>query len=734
LRTERIDVGEKESNAVHRSRSPLIASDCLVVELGRRVAAGMCGTLLADLGADVVLAEARDEAGPKWRNRSAVAVGKRSVDRAELAADGTLAELVERADVVLLSSDLDEDERAIWDGPRPRGQIVCDITAFGHSGPLAGHGLPEPLVDALGAAVDTTGDPTAPPVATGAPFIEMETAVYAAGAVLAALRARRAEGVGQRIDVAAYDVAVNAMAIFIPIALTGRKATRTGNHHAASSPWNSFAAQDGAVVVCAPTDEQWARLCAAMGTPELASDPRFATTTARLDNVEQIDDVIGRWVAGLTVAEVQRQLEARVIPAGPIVALEELPDEPNIVHRRSIAELPDPVLGRSVRVMPSPIRLAGEEPRPAAIPAFDGDRANVLALLAERRRDVERLAGDPASELRPLAGVRVVEIGMNTVGPLAGRQLGALGADVIKVEPPTGDSNRTTPPLHEDGGSYVFAIANTDKRGIVLDLKREQDAATLWRLLDTADVLIENLKPGSLARLGFGSEDVRARRPQLVYCSVNGFGHDSAYPGRPAFDTVVQAMSGAMSATVVEGVAMKSGLSLSDQLGGQFGLLAILAALERRDRSGEGATLDLAMQDCTAWATQMVWNGCTRTPSTIAQVADGHVAIVGDGPLQSGMRALTREQAAAAHPGLVAPVLDVAEMLAHPQTRDRGLLVRRTSADGGEWPVLESPLRLCSTPARVATAMARLDFLDPALAAELGIEHDERSTPGAVAR
>jgi crotonobetainyl-CoA:carnitine CoA-transferase CaiB-like acyl-CoA transferase len=708
-----------------RAEGALLNADCLVLELGRRGAMGFCGSLLADLGADVVLGEPREADGDKWRNRPAVAAGKRSVDRAALDPAGELHELIDAADVLLLSSDLDADERALWSRVRPRGQIVCDVTAFGHTGPLAGRGLPEPLVDALVGAVDTTGQPVGAPVLTGAPFVEMETAVYAAGAVLAALRARRSSGQGQRIDIAIYDVGVNAMAIFIPLALTGRNASRKGNRHPASSPWNSYAARDGAVLICAWTDDLWARLCDVMGTPDLTRDPRFATPTARLENADAIDEAIGAWVGGLTVAGCMGELERHVIPGGPIVSLEDLPDEPNIAHRGALHTLDDRESGRVVRVMPSPVRVAGESCRPPRLPAIDADRAAVRERVRGRvtaGAPLRVVSGDPPSRLRPLEGVRVVEIGMNTVGPLAGKQLGALGADVIKIEPPTGDVNRTSPPLRDGGGSYHFAVANTDKRGVVLDLKTEAGAAALWRLLATADVLIENLKPGSLARLGFGADAVRGRHPELVYCSVNGVGFDSAYPGRPAFDTVVQAMSGALSATVVDGVALKSGLSLADQLGGQFGVLAVLAALDRRDRTGSGATLDLAMQECAAWATQAVWNGGSRTPASVVPVRDGHVVVVGDAALCDAVAGMTRADAAAAHPDAVAPVLGVDEMLAQPQTIERGLVVWRPSIDGDPWPVLESPLRLASTPARVAVVMGRLDHVDAALAAELELD------------
>jgi len=181
---------------------------------------------------------------------------------------------------------------------------------------------------------------------------------------------------------------------------------------------------------------------------------------------------------------------------------------------------------------------------------------------------------------------------------------------------------------------------------------------------------------------------------------MNGFGHATVYPGRPALDTVVQAMSGVLGATVLDGVPTKAGISVSDQLGGLFGLLGVLAALDRRDRDGSGATLDVAMQDGSAWATHRVWNTAPEQPPIVA-TADGP-ALVED--------------------GVSTPVATVADVLAHPQTSARGLLVERPTADGGSWTVLASPMGLRSTPTAVTTAMPRLGVLDAALAAEFALE------------
>ena len=635
---------------------PFLPLDGLtVLELPGREEVSVCGGLLAALGATVFR-----QAGPRPPTPRQMA-GKRLLPQG----------VALLPDVILASPDVMPPAL-----PPPPGVICCNITAYGATGPLAGLAHPEALVQAMAGIADTTGRADGAPCLTGAPFVGMETAVYAASAILAALRHRAVTGQGQRIDMALYDVAVNALLTFLPLVFTDRPAGRAGNRHPTLAPWNAYRAADGWVLICAPTNDQWRRLAAVMAAPALAAEPRFATTTARFENVAALDARIGDWTAPQTVAQVVAQVDAAGIPCGPIHALADLESDPNLIHRGALIRAADGSL-----LVQSPLRATG----PALPPAL------------------------PPPGPVPMAKLRIVEIGMNTVAPLAGRQLGALGAEVIKVEPPAGDSNRANTPLRDsDGQSYVFALSNTDKRGVVLDLRDPRDAAALWDLIDTADAVIENLKPGSLDRLGFGAAAIRARKPSIVHCSVSGFGQDSVWPGRPALDTVVQALSGAMAATPVDGMPTKAGISISDQLGGQFGLLGILAALHRRDRTGEGASLDIAMQDCTVWATQHALDDRPHA-TQILRCTDGWIAAEGD----LATADLTRKAALAAAGALgiaAAPVLSVAEVTVAAQTAARGLLVEVPTPDGSRWTVLASPLRLEGTPAQVRRAMPRLGW------------------------
>ena len=185
---------------------------------------------------------------------------------------------------------------------------------------------------------------------------------------------------------------------------------------------------------------------------------------------------------------------------------------------------------------------------------------------------------------QPLAGIKVVEFVHMVMGPTCGLVLADLGADVVKVEPaPAGDNTRRLP----GSGAGFYVMANRNKRSLAVDLKSLEGKALVQRLLATADGVVENFRPGAMGRLGFGYEELSKLNPRLVYCSCKGF-LPGPYDNRTALDEVVQMMGGLAYMTGPPGRPLRAGSSVNDIMGGMFGAIGILAALNERHRTGKG--------------------------------------------------------------------------------------------------------------------------------------------------
>jgi len=203
----------------------------------------------------------------------------------------------------------------------------------------------------------------------------------------------------------------------------------------------------------------------------------------------------------------------------------------------------------------------------------------------------------PSPAALPLSGVRVVDLTRVMTGPYCTLMLADLGADVIKVElPGRGDDTRAWGPPFLDGESVYFMSVNRNKRSIALDLKHPEGQTALWRLIESADVLVENFSPGTLTRLGFGPEAVRARNPKIIFATISGFGQFGPDFNRVAYDLIVQGMSGMMSITGHnDGPPTRFGVPIADIGAGMFAAYGIAAALYRRATTGEGCVVDTSM-------------------------------------------------------------------------------------------------------------------------------------------
>jgi formyl-CoA transferase len=247
----------------------------------------------------------------------------------------------------------------------------------------------------------------------------------------------------------------------------------------------------------------------------------------------------------------------------------------------------------------------------------------------------------------PLAGITVVDLTRVLAGPYCTMLLGDMGADVIKIERPDGgDDTRGFGPPYLNGESAMFLAINRNKKSITLNLKHDGAKAVFTRLIERADVLVENFRPGTMANLGFDYETARRLNPRLIYCSISGFGQTGPYAGRGGYDTIAQAMSGIMSATGHQDMPpAKAGVPIADIGTGMFAAFGIVCAHVARQQTGEGQLVDTSLLD-TSIALSLVESatflaggelpgplGSTHrrnAPHGAFRVKDGYIAIAAD--------------------------------------------------------------------------------------------------------
>jgi crotonobetainyl-CoA:carnitine CoA-transferase CaiB-like acyl-CoA transferase len=244
----------------------------------------------------------------------------------------------------------------------------------------------------------------------------------------------------------------------------------------------------------------------------------------------------------------------------------------------------------------------------------------------------------------PLAGTRVIDLTTVVLGPLATQILGDLGADVIKIEPPEGDIMRYAGPARHREMGHVFLNLNRNKRSLILDLKRPEAAPVLLGLVAQSDVLMHNMRPQAMARLGFCWERLRQVNPRLVYCAAHGYGQDGPFADRPAFDDIIQGASGLVALeTATGGEARFVPTLIGDKTVGLTMVYAVMAALLQRERTGEGQMVEVPMlETMTAFVMAEHMGGLTFDPPLgppgyarmLApdrrphRTADGHICIL----------------------------------------------------------------------------------------------------------
>tara|TARA_R110002020_G_scaffold57596_6_gene158510 strand:- start:8239 stop:10362 length:2124 start_codon:yes stop_codon:yes gene_type:complete len=697
-----------------------------VVEIGERYGVGVCCSFLAQLGADVYFLEGEETAHTigKWPHRDILSAGKRRVDI--LTARDETRSAASVADIIVVSSDVDGKVRRELSQSAGPGTIVADVNAFGTKGPFGNLPYSDAMVQAVSGMMDVTGMPGCPPSVSTLLLLEGSAGLYAAAGILAALRVRSGTNCGQMVETTLYDCAVNFLTTFLPAHYGNKPPTRLGNGHSMVVPWNCYNTSDGRVQICSVTDRQWQNLCKAIERPDIQANQDMEKLAGRVPVRTMIDEAIEAWTQRTSTEACVSILNKANIACGPVLTVAELAGDENLKHRKMVRTVKG-LDGQTVQLPASPIRgrqWSGVSPNNLTMPG-SGNAAFKEFVATATSVSPDTSKGSDKDLASPLKGLRVLEIGQFTTAPLAGKALASLGAEVIKIEPPGGDSARQWSP-HRHDLSYFFVLSNSDKSSVEIDLNSSQGKRDFSNLIASADILLENLKAGSLERLGFSPDVLMKLNPRIIYCPISGFGYDGVYTGRPAFDTVVQAMSGLMDMTHDQGVPIKCGASISDVSGGQLALITILASLLLRDHTGQGCSFDLSMQDIGAYLTQTRWNEDAKPVGQTFKCNNGYVyaetiddiACSNDISCEQLVGALRDTGIGAAE---IATISDVA---VSEQTRARNLIFDSLPDNGKTWPLLNSPVKLSRTPTRVERAIGIPKKMTDEMRDQLGIERE----------
>ncbi len=344
-----------------------------VLDLSRFIAGPLCAQLLGDMGAEVIKVErpggedAREQ-GPRYQGESLYAMAFNrnklgiTLDTRHPAASDILERLIRVSDV-LVENYRPGTLESMGLGPQRLRElnpalVVTSLSGFGQTGPLAARALFDPIAQAMSGLMALTGDPDGPPVLTGTYIADHLAGLYGAIGTLLALFARQRTGEGQVVDVASLDAVFSVLGSRpLEVDMLGLIPQRHGSRDAFSSPANIFRASDGYLYIHGGTDPLFPRLCAVIGRPELAADPRFRDVARRLQAADELEAAVAGWVTGRTVAEATEAFAGAGIPVGPVAELADVVASAQIAERRMLVEVEHPTLG-PVTLTGVPVKLS----------------------------------------------------------------------------------------------------------------------------------------------------------------------------------------------------------------------------------------------------------------------------------------------------------------------------------------------------------------------------------------
>ncbi|MDF2233783.1 CoA transferase [Albimonas sp. CAU 1670] len=571
------------------------------------------GRALADLGACVTRIEPpggqpdRPAPGDDPRRGLAFAVrnaGKGSAlhDPQDAGDRARLAERLSRAHAVLL--DLGPDARLRLDPQALRarhpGLVVVCLSDFGMTPGFADWRAADPVMHALSGSLSRSGIEGAPPLVPPGRIAEGAAASQALMLTLVALYARMRRGEGALLDVALVDGAALALDPVFGIAGAAGVAAVQGlsltDIPRARPPVGAFypilPCADGRVRICVLSPRQWRAMFEWMGSPPAFADPRFAQTRVRFET-PTINAAIAAFFADKTRAELEAEGGARGVPVGALLTLDEALATDHVAERGALTSVP--TLDGGTATLPDGVAVIdGRRAGPRAGPPAPGEAAPAAAPVPPFPAPEP---GRPGAG--PLAGLKVLDLGVIVVGAEQGRILADLGADVLKVES-NAFPDGTRASMIGVKMTASFAVGHRNKRGLGLNLRAPEGRALFLRLAAEADVVLSNFKPGTMEKLGLGPETLSAANPRLVMVESSAFGDVGPWAARMGYGPLVRASAGLTEQWRYP--EADDGFSdavtiYPDHAAARFGLAAALSLLIRRLRTGRGGRASISQAE-----------------------------------------------------------------------------------------------------------------------------------------
>ena len=571
-----------------------------VLELAGSEAGALAAKWLGDLGAAVTKLEAPATGGQPPRSaadRARVDTSKRlrALDPTTSAGHDEFLRWLDWADVTIESAAPDALVPRSEPASRP-GLIRVLISPLGVGGPL-GHFRSNDFTDeAFAGHLTLNGEPGRPPIARSGRLASHQAGMHALIGALAAWRMRDATGVGRTVSISHLEGLVSLHQHTITMFAHDRHVLgRTGQRQPGYwHPAGLHRCRDGHVALHVSGQAVRDRLLVVASLEEALLDPRFADDLALARHKDEFDALLDPWLREQSVDDVVARLQAARVPAGRVLSAREVLADPQLEARGSLVEVD------GIRVLRAPFTVSDHPVSPTAARRLEGDEAPSRGDAAPARRKATR---DEDSAEGPLHGVRVLDLGRVWAGPLAGRLLADLGADVVAVESPDARGGRAVPEelaavthLFPDGAvgnapwnrlGSVNALARS-KRSLTLDLRRSEARTVFERLVARADVVLENFQPDYLPRLGLDFASLGALNPALVLASITGFGTGGPDAGHLALGPIAEARSGVAHAMGERGgPPCRSGIAWPDPLAALHVVAGILVALRDRDAAAD---------------------------------------------------------------------------------------------------------------------------------------------------